>query len=63
MVNSSIFRQFGFSLNTLLPIVKLDDRYKFDFGGWQLWYFYFQEMMGFILSSFVVAGLAGITKK
>ena len=37
--------------------------YKIDFIGWQKMYFYFQEIMGFIWSSFVVAGLAGITKK
>ena len=59
----SFGNRLGFSLDMLLPIVELDERYKLTFDGWQLYYFYFHKLMGFLLGSFVVAGLSGITKK
>jgi hypothetical protein len=63
MRSAHIADKIGFSLDLLLPVVKLNEKFKIDFGGWQEAYFYFQKIMGFVLSSFVVAGLAGITKK
>ncbi|MDO8550028.1 MAG: hypothetical protein Q7S39_07765, partial [Ignavibacteria bacterium] len=59
----NIWDKIGFSIDMLLPIISLDERYKLDFSGWQLYYFYFHKLMGFLLGSFVVAGLSGITKK
>ncbi len=55
--------KIAFSVDKLLPIIHLDDRFKLTFGGWQVYYFYFHELMGYLLGSFVVAGLSGITKK
>jgi hypothetical protein len=63
MRSASIVNKFGFSLHMVLPIIRLNDLYKLDFGGWQLYYFYFHKIMGFMLGSFVVAGLSGITKR
>lgn len=60
--------RFGlaYSLDTLLPIIKLREaHYDIDFaGGWRpaRYYFYFHQMMGYVLASFLVAGLSGLTK-
>jgi hypothetical protein len=59
----NVWDKIGFSIDMLLPIISLDERYKLDFSGWQLYYFYFHKLMGFLLGSFVVAGLSGITKR
>jgi hypothetical protein len=53
----------AFSFDLLLPIITLDDSHKITFEGWQRYYFYLHQLLGFILGSFVVAGLSGITKK
>ncbi|HXB09228.1 MAG TPA: hypothetical protein VNW04_19020, partial [Puia sp.] len=63
MHHASLLDRVGFSLDILLPVIEFNDKYKLDFHGWQLAYFYIHKMMGFILSSFVLAGLAGITKR
>jgi hypothetical protein len=63
MRHASMLDKFGFSLDKLIPVIELNDKYKLDFHGWQLLYFYFHKIMGVILSSFVVAGLSGITKE
>jgi hypothetical protein len=63
MESASLLDKFGFSLDKLIPVIELNDKYKLDFSGWQLLYFYFHRIMGVILSSFVVAGLSGITKE
>jgi len=55
----------AFSFDLLLPIVKLNEcHYKIfsKLGNWR-YYFYFHELLGYSLGSFVVAGLSGITKK
>ncbi len=54
----------AFSLDLLLPIVKLDNRHYDDlkFEGWPRYYFMLHQLLGFILASFIVAGLSGITK-
>lgn len=60
----SVLHRFGISFNLLLPkIIQLDANMKIALKGWHAAYFYFQGMMGYVLSSFIVAGLAGITKK
>jgi hypothetical protein len=63
MRHASMLDRFGFSLDKLIPVIELNDKYKLDFHGLQLAYFYFHKIMGVILSSFVVAGLSGITKE
>jgi hypothetical protein len=60
----------GASLDHLLPIVELnkeftdffDDPKRERLAGWQLAYFAVQALIGYVLASFVVAGLAGLTQ-
>ncbi len=53
----------SYSLDMLLPIIKLrESHYKIDLAGYARYYFYFQITMGYVLASFLVAGLAGLTK-
>jgi hypothetical protein len=33
-----------------------------DLRGWVRYYFYFRKLMGYVLGSFIVAGLSGLTK-
>ncbi|HRB14790.1 MAG TPA: hypothetical protein PK224_03280 [Nitrospira sp.] len=52
-----------FSFDMLLPIIKLrEQHYSIDLVGWVRYYFYFQKVAGWILGSFIVAGLSGLTK-
>ena len=60
---STLAQKAAFSFDLLLPIIKLDESHKIMFEGWQRYYFYVHQLMGFVLGSFVVAGLSGITKK
>jgi hypothetical protein len=53
----------SYSLDTLLPIVDLRECHKaINLSGFAKYYFYFHKIMGFILVSFILAGLAGLTK-
>jgi hypothetical protein len=60
----------GASLDQLLPIVELNKEFSDFFDdpdrerlkGWQLTYFAAQAIVGYVLASFVVAGLAGLTQ-
>jgi hypothetical protein len=52
-----------YSFDILLPIIKLDERhYKIDLEGRAKYYFYAHKIFGFILASFFVAGISGLTK-
>jgi hypothetical protein len=57
--------QFLFSIDQLLPIVHVtpaaDDLAK-QIRGWQSWYLGLHRMCEFVLGSFIVAGLTGVTK-
>jgi uncharacterized protein YjbI with pentapeptide repeats len=57
---------FPFSLSMLLPIIKLNKKYE-DVVPHLTWgvryYFYGHQIVGYVLASFLVAGLAGLTKK
>ncbi|MDO8546329.1 MAG: hypothetical protein Q7R68_03120 [Nitrospirales bacterium] len=54
---------FFYSVDMLLPIIKLREiHYHVDLDGWARYYFYIHKAMGFILASFLIAGLAGLTK-
>jgi hypothetical protein len=52
-----------FSIDTLLPIIRLrEQNYKIDLKGALAYYFYFHKIMGYVLASFLIAGLSGLTK-
>ena len=52
-----------YSLEMLLPIVELRrQHYEIDLKDFAQYYFYFHKMMGFVLASFLIAGLSGLTK-
>lgn len=53
----------SFSLDHLLPVVTLR-KYHFDvvLKGWPRYYFYFHKLMGYVLASFLIAGMAGLTQ-
>jgi hypothetical protein len=54
------------SLDEILPIVQLDQEHEAlineGLEGWRLYYFYVHRVVAFILGSFVIAGLAGLTQ-
>jgi len=62
--NASLINNTFFTLDTLLPIVELDKSHEtVKLDGLIQYYFYFLKVMGFVLGSFLVAGLSGLTKK
>jgi hypothetical protein len=53
----------AYSFDMLLPIIRLRERhYQIDLQGWPRYYFYVHKIMGYVLASFLIAGLAGIGK-
>lgn len=53
----------SYSLDMLLPIIRLRERhYEIDLVGWPRYYFFFHKLMGYVLASFLIAGLSGLTK-
>jgi hypothetical protein len=53
----------SYSFDMLLPIIKLRDaHYEIDLKGWPRYYFYVHKVAGFVLASFLVAGISGLTK-
>lgn len=53
----------AYSFDMLLPIIRLREKhYQIDLQGWPRYYFYVHKIMGYVLASFLIAGLAGITK-
>jgi hypothetical protein len=60
----TLIRRLAYSFDLLLPIVELDKRHSLEgIDGWPRYYFYVHELLGYVLGSFIVAGLAGLTKK
>ena len=54
---------FFYSLDILLPIIRLRGRhYDVDLQGIVRYYFYFHQIMGYVLASFLIAELSGLTK-
>jgi hypothetical protein len=52
----------AYSFDMLLPIIKLRDwHYKIDVKGWARYYFYWHKIRGFVLTSFLIAALSGLT--
>jgi hypothetical protein len=54
----------SYSLDTLIPIVRLREYHysHVDLAGWARYYFYVHQLMGYVLASFLIAGLSGLTK-
>jgi uncharacterized protein YjbI with pentapeptide repeats len=51
----------AYSFDMLLPLVKLrESHYKIDLLGWARYYFYAHKIMGYLLASFLIAGLSGL---
>jgi hypothetical protein len=52
-----------YSFDLLLPIIRLyEPHYKVVLEGIAKYYFAFHQLMGYVLASFLIAGLAGLTK-
>ena len=52
-----------FSLDWLTPIVKLDEaHYQDPIPGWRRYYFGAHILMGYVLVSFILAGVSGLTE-
>jgi hypothetical protein len=53
---------FFYSLDMLLPIIQLrKSHYDIDLCGWVTYYFYFHTLMGYILGTFIIAGISRLT--
>ena len=53
----------AYSFDMLLPIIRLRDRhYRIDLTTGARYYFYWHKIMGFVLASFLIAGLSGLTR-
>jgi hypothetical protein len=53
----------AYSFDMLLPIIQLRKKHSdIDLQGWPRYYFYGQRVMGWVLGSFLVASLSGLTK-
>jgi len=60
----ALANQDVYSLDQRLPIVEFENHEKISLsGGVAYYYFFFQELVGWVLGSFLVAGLAGLTQK
>jgi hypothetical protein len=56
-------QRYWYSFDMALPLIELNDRHKaVKLTGGVLAYFYFHKLAGFVLMSFLVAGLSGLTK-
>jgi urease beta subunit len=53
----------SYSFDLLLPIIRLrDSHYEIDLKAPARYYFYFHKIMGYLLASFLIAGVSGLTK-
>ncbi len=60
----SLLDRIYYTLDTLLPIIELDrERHTFTLTGIVRAYFYGLKIMGYILASFLAAGITGLTEK
>ena len=52
-----------YSFDFLLPIIRLREKhYQIDLRGWIRYYFYVHRIMGYVLASFLIAGISGLVK-
>lgn len=55
---------FPYSLDLLLPIIRLQEfHYELELTGLPKYYFFFHQIMGYVLATFLAAGLSGLTKR
>jgi hypothetical protein len=54
----------SYSIDMLLPIIRLNEYHytKVRLNSWVKYYFYMHKIMGYILVSFLIVGLSGLTK-
>ncbi len=53
----------SYSFDLLLPIIRLrESHYAIDLKGFARYYFYIHKIMGYLLASFLIAGVSGLTK-
>jgi hypothetical protein len=53
----------AYSFDMLLPIVRLREmHYQIDLKGWARYYFYLHKIAGWVLVSFLIAAVSGLTK-
>ena len=53
----------SYSFDMLLPIIRLRHSHQsVDLLGWPRYYFYCHKIAGFVLASFLIAGISGLTK-
>ena len=61
------FWVFACSFDLLLPLIELKKEYgtfvQASLSGWPELYFYLHKIMGYLLASFLVAGLGGLTQR
>jgi len=58
-------RYYGiaYSVDMLLPVIELRKHHSdIDLDGWVRGYFYIHKVFGYVLASFLIAGLSGLTK-
>jgi hypothetical protein len=59
----NLLQILSYSADMLLPIIELNKAHEaIVLDGFALYYFYFHKIMGFVLASFLVAGLSGLAK-
>ncbi len=52
-----------YSFDMLLPLIRLREKhYNMELDGWVRYYFYLHKIAGWVLASFLVAGISGLTK-
>lgn len=53
----------SYSVDMLLPIIELDKQHDtITLTGWVRVYFYVHKVFGYVLASFLLVGLSGLTK-
>jgi hypothetical protein len=59
----NILYGIAYSFDLLLPIIRLREKhYQIDLHGWVRYYFFVHRIMGYVLASFLIAGISGLTK-
>ncbi len=59
------FPLISYSFDRFLPIIRLRESHytKTELQGWLAYYFYFHQLMGFVLLSLLLASITGLTTK
>jgi uncharacterized protein YjbI with pentapeptide repeats len=59
------FPLISYSFDRFLPIIRLRESHytKTELQGWLAYYFYFHQLMGFVLASLLFASITGLTTK